>query len=72
MFLTAVAKPRPEHQFDGLIGIWRICETTSAKRSSKLRPKGAVVVENVEMTADRFYDMLAEKVLPAIRRGQSV
>ena len=43
MFLTAVAIPRPQYGFDGLIGIWRICEKTTAKRKSKLRPKCAVV-----------------------------
>lgn len=68
MFLTAVAKPRPEFGFDGKIGIWRICEKKEAKRSSKNRPKGTIVTEDVEVTAKKFLEMLRTNVLPAIRR----
>lgn len=68
MFLSAVAKPRPEYGFDGKIGIWRICEKKEAKRSSKNRPKGAVVTQDVEITAAKFLELLRTTVVPAVRR----
>ncbi len=68
MFLAAVARPRPELNFDGCVGIWRFCETTTAKRSSKNRPKGAAVIENVEVTASKFREMIELRLVPAIRR----
>ncbi len=37
-------------------------------RTSKNRPKGASVVNNVEVTAERFLNMLRENVVPTIRR----
>jgi hypothetical protein len=42
MELTAIARPRPEHDFDGLVGIWRCSFDYEAKRKSKYHEKGDV------------------------------
>ena len=40
MAIVANARPDPSHDFDGKIGIWRICIMKTAKRSSKRRKRG--------------------------------
>jgi hypothetical protein len=37
MFLAAVARPLPEHDFDGAIGIWPVVEQKTAQHSSSRR-----------------------------------
>ena len=68
MFLAAVARPRPEVGFNGRIGIWRFAEESVARRSSKYRPKGATIIQNFEVTAPKFLEMVRDRLLPAIRR----
>ncbi|CAN0393333.1 unnamed protein product, partial [Laminaria digitata] len=38
--IVANARPDPTHNFDGKIGIWRICVMKTAERSSKKRKRG--------------------------------
>ncbi|CAN0351453.1 unnamed protein product, partial [Laminaria digitata] len=40
MIIVANARPDPTHNFDGKIGIWRICVMKTAERSSKKRKRG--------------------------------
>ena len=40
MIIVANARPDPTHNFDGKIGIWRICVMKTAQRSSKRRKEG--------------------------------
>ena len=40
MVIVANARPDPSHDFDGKIGIWRICIMKTAERSSKRRKRG--------------------------------
>ncbi|CAM9504379.1 unnamed protein product, partial [Laminaria digitata] len=40
MVIVANARPDPSHNFDGEIGIWRICILKTAERSSKRRKRG--------------------------------
>jgi hypothetical protein len=35
MFLTAIALPRPEYEFNGNIGIWRVCESVEATKKAR-------------------------------------
>ena len=35
MFLAAVAKPRPEYEFDGKIGVWEFAVVRKAKRANR-------------------------------------
>jgi len=67
MFLVAVARPRPEHQFDGLIGMWRITEPKIAKRSSKNHSRGEVYQTDCTLDATKFRSLMLGKVYRAIR-----
>ena len=40
MVIVANSRPDPSHNFDGKIGIWRICVMKTAERSSKKRKRG--------------------------------
>lgn len=71
MFLCAVAKPIPEKQFNGLIGMWRIGDKSFAKRTSKNRPAGTPLLQDATMTSSRFYDMMTQLVLPAVKSKMS-
>ncbi len=68
MVLCAVAKPRPEHKFDGKIGIWRIQTEKVAKKNSKLHKAGDHYKVDGTMDAMSFRNLMIQKVLPAIRR----
>ena len=67
MVLSAIAKPRPEYNFDGLIGIWRITEDYVAQRSSKNHARGDVYKIGTTVTADSYYDLMTKDVIPAVR-----
>ena len=68
MFLSAIARPRPEHGFDGLVGIWRVCTSKTALRNSKYHKKGEVYDCDTNMDGDNFIQMVCEKVIPSIRQ----
>eukprot|EP00959_Pyramimonas_sp_CCMP1952_P266313 5567785-Pyramimonas_sp.AAC.1 len=68
MFLSAIAKPRPEHNFDGLIGIWRVAEPYSAKKDSKYHDRGDVYDKDCTMDTVFYRKLMTKKVFPAIRR----
>ena len=80
MFLAAVAQScfndAGDCVFDGRIGIWPFVEEVEAKRNSKNRPKGTLETKCVEVTKIKYYKMLEEKLIPAIREkwisGQQV
>ena len=42
MFLSAISRLDPAHNFDGKIGIWRVAEPYTAKNTSKNYNKGDV------------------------------
>eukprot|EP00966_Prymnesium_polylepis_P248468 5744968-Prymnesium_polylepis.3 len=69
MQLTAIARPRPEHKFDGLVGCWRVCERRPALRGDSRTglKKGDLLTEDKNMDGPRFEKMLREDVIPAIR-----
>ena len=68
MVLTAIARPRPEHHFNGLVGIWRVCDRRFAKinrKPSGEHPQGlkkgvTVITEDKSMDGSRFVKMLRE------------
>ena len=67
MFLAAVARPRPG--FDGKLGLWPFVEYTEARRSSKNRPRGALVTTpSPIIDRKEIKKVILEKVLPAIRQ----
>ncbi|KAH9109621.1 hypothetical protein AeMF1_015339 [Aphanomyces euteiches] len=71
MFLAAVARPRYDYhrktEFDGKIGIWPFVELVPAKRSSKNRPKGSIVVVPKNVDSLTYQSAILEKVIPAIK-----
>jgi hypothetical protein len=71
MVLTAVAKPNPEENFDGKVGCFVFAQEENAKRKSKNRDKGTVVLQPIPVTGDVWAQTLTEKVFPAIRRKMS-
>ena len=70
MFLCAVARPRWDttrnQHFDGKIGIWPFVETVPAARTSRNRPAGTPLMKSINVTADRYKEMIMDKVIPAI------
>lgn len=70
MFLGAVARPLPQHNFDGMIGLYPVGDLVPAQRSSRNRPAGSLVFRGANMDADMFCKMLKESVIPdAIRKA---
>ncbi|XP_065197249.1 uncharacterized protein LOC135828754 [Sycon ciliatum] len=64
MFLTAIARPRPDHDFDGKVGIWNFTKVRKAKRSN--RNTGTVagetdIVETVTVDADEYRSVMLKK-----------
>ena len=66
MILVAVARPR--EGFDGTVGMWRIAEPAVTKRSSKNRPAGQAYEQDVSMTADKYFELMKDEVMPAIAK----
>ncbi|CAN0389716.1 unnamed protein product [Discosporangium mesarthrocarpum] len=64
MFLAAVARPRMIS--DG-IGIWPIADTVAAMRSSKNRKKGTMMLKPAKINAERYKQLMIDKVIPAIK-----
>ncbi|CAN0292894.1 unnamed protein product, partial [Discosporangium mesarthrocarpum] len=70
MFLAAVARPRMISDgvwFDGQIGIWPIADTLAAMRSSKNRKKGTMMLKPATINAERYKELMIDKVIPAIK-----
>ena len=72
MFLAAIARPRPDHRFDGKVGIWSFTKLRKAKRSN--RSTGTVagetdIVETVTVDAAEYRRVMLTKggVFDAIR-----
>ncbi|CAN0353885.1 unnamed protein product, partial [Discosporangium mesarthrocarpum] len=70
MFLAAVARSRmisDEMRFDGKIGVWPIADTVAAMRSSKIRKKGTMMLKPATINAERYKELMIDKVIPAIK-----
>ena len=68
MVLVAVARPRPEHEFDGKIGVWRVTKQMTAQRNSKNHIAGETYEVDASMTAQIFRQLVITKLIPTIRR----
>jgi hypothetical protein len=74
MFLCAIGVPQDYtvngqvRRFDGKIGIWPITEKRLAIRDSVNRPAGTELTEAVTVTAERYFELMKTKVLPAVRK----
>ncbi|CAN0400133.1 unnamed protein product, partial [Pylaiella littoralis] len=68
MIIVANARPDPAHDFDGKIGIWRICVIETAQRSSKRRKRGEEYEFDVTIDAEWYKDWYIDEFLPAIKK----
>lgn len=66
MILTAIARPRPEYNFNGLVGMWRVAVKAVAKNNSKNRDAGTEISVDVNMDGKQWRKM-AGLVFRAIR-----
>ena len=68
MVIVANARPDPSHNFDGTIGIWRICVMKTAERSSKKRKRGEEYEFDCTIDADWYKDWYIDELLPEIKK----
>lgn len=68
MFLGAVARPNPTHNFDGRIGLYPITDQVPAQRKSKHHNKGDQVWKLVNMDANLFKRYMMERVVDDVLR----
>ncbi|CAM9873330.1 unnamed protein product [Discosporangium mesarthrocarpum] len=71
MFLAAVARPRMISDgvwFDGNVGIWPIADTVAAMRSKKNSKKGTMMLKPATINAERYKELMIDKVSPQSRR----
>lgn len=66
MFLGAVARPVPAHQFTGRVGLYPIAEQKAALRGSKNHAKGDLTWKLVNMDTALFKKLLQESVVPDV------
>jgi hypothetical protein len=71
MFVAVLGMPQMVNgeKWDGKIGLFPVTRITQAKRNSEYRLAGTDVVENVNLTADVYYDLMTREdgILAAIR-----
>jgi hypothetical protein len=67
MFLAVTAMPQPDKGFDGKIGFFRVCEIKTAKKNSRYHKKGDEYEVDVPLDANRYRQIMEEKVFPASR-----
>ena len=60
MFLAATAKPRPEDDFDGKIGFYRICEMATAVKKSKNHSKGDRFEKDCTLNSAGYRKLMAQ------------
>ena len=69
IFLTAIAGPRPEYNFNGFIGMWWVSETKVALKASQNHQKGKKYEVDCTMDAAWYLEKLTLEVYPAIRQA---
>ncbi|CAM9790622.1 unnamed protein product [Sphacelaria rigidula] len=67
MVIVANARPDASHNFDGKIGIWRICVLKTAERSSKGRKRGEEYEFDCTIDAGWYKTWYIDELLPAIK-----
>lgn len=68
MFLAAFARPIPEKNFDGRIGVYAIEFERVQQRDSKYNKRGETVFDNVEMTRDDFILRVQQMCHDAVKK----
>ncbi|ETV94149.1 hypothetical protein H310_12149 [Aphanomyces invadans] len=68
MFLCAVARPQMDIGVDEKIGLWPFVSQSRARRSSRNRPAGSMVITTlINVDATTYRDYVLNKVVPAIK-----
>jgi len=60
MFLAAVARPDPDHNFNGKIMLRRVCEDRIAERTSRNHNRGDIYQHDCTITADLYRTFMCE------------
>jgi hypothetical protein len=68
MVITAIARPRPRYNFNGLIGMYRVALPRTAKKSSKHHKAGETYDVDATLNADLFWKLMTREIFPAIKR----
>jgi hypothetical protein len=75
MMLIAIARPVPEHDFDGKIGCWRVTDDFVYKKGATYQgtryEKGDTRRKDCTMDGAKFAEMLKDDVFPSIRAKMS-
>ena len=66
MFFGAVARPRPEKNFDGRILLMPVCSEKIMQRQSKYNSQGEVRLEPAIMTKELFQEYVIKYLIPAV------
>ena len=67
MFICAVSRPDPSRDFDGKIGIWRVCVIKEAQRSTARHKKGEEYAVDVTIDSEYYQEWYEHELLPAIK-----
>lgn len=69
MFLIAITRPRYEYNFNGAIGLWRICNEKVALRKTSTHKRGEVYLEDCNVNAAFYRQLIVGKggVMETIR-----
>ncbi|CAM9923695.1 unnamed protein product [Discosporangium mesarthrocarpum] len=68
MFITAYRRPDPAHNFDGMLGIWRMRVLKEAARTSKNHKKGDVYQMDVPIDVEWYRNWCTGVLLPTIKK----
>ncbi|CAM9813318.1 unnamed protein product, partial [Pylaiella littoralis] len=68
MIIVANARPDPSHDFDGKIGIWRICVVKTDQRTTAKRKRGDQYDFVCTIDAEWYKDWYIDQLLSAIKK----
>ena len=60
MFLTALARPQPDQNFDGRVGIWRICQERVCDRTTLYHQRGDAYIHDCTLHVDLYCQYMVE------------
>jgi len=66
MFLTAIARPREEHGFDGKVSIYRVSQRKVAQRNSRNHQRGEVYQADCTINSEIYLDLM-KKVIDDVK-----
>jgi len=66
MFLVAIARPRPQENFDGRVLLAPITEDHQMLKGSPYAKRGEIVERTTNMNKAKFYEMIKQQLIPNI------